>query len=293
MLIDDIQNQPVDTVQALGKGTPTDSDLAKERLRLLPSSARYDINNIWQALHCKTERADQLRTLAGKAPAYPRWNEAWLEYNYDGKHRRGILTQWDNEGMQYDCALFTEQNPVVEGTSMRVGIFPGSFKLYVDEEYRVVVPDINSRIPEDRKKECAEIIEAITTTMRVLNWSREIAPTTVIDMSRTNQKRRAAGKRPLSSPTVIRIKPMLDKVRVGRQVGKHESPLYHPVAGHLRYVSPLHPLFGAKPIPGKTCGIIPIEPHFRGNRKKGEKKVASYEVRVDIDVAPESDEGDA
>jgi hypothetical protein len=197
MLIDDIQNQPVDTVQALGKGTPTDSDLAKERLRLLPNSARYDINNIWQALHCKTERADQLRTLAGKAPAYPRWNEAWLEYNYDGKHRRGILTQWDNEGMQYDCALFTEQNPVVEGTSMRVGIFPGSFKLYVDEEYRVVVPDINSRIPEDRKKECAEIIEAITTTMRVLNWSPEIAPRTVVDMSRTNQKRRAAGKRPL------------------------------------------------------------------------------------------------
>jgi len=277
MLIDELNHSPITPVQ----GEQDDMAMALGALNALDKAARYDVNNIWQALHGQSERALQLRTLAGKAPAYPRWNDAWLEHKYDSRHRRGILAQWDQHGMQYNCTVFTEQDPAVDGSSMRLGVFANCFKLYVDENYMDVVPDISSKMSDQGREECNGIIEAVTTVMRVLNWSREVVPITVHDMSHSNEKRSAAGKPLLSSPTVIKFEPMLKMVKVrAKEGGPHEPPLYHPVAGHLRHVSPLHPLFGARPIPGKTCGIIAIKPHFRGEREKGEKNVASYKVTV-------------
>ena len=102
MLIDELIHSSATPVS----GNQNDVELAKAALKMLPMAARYDVNNIWKALH--DHRADQTRMLASKAPAYPKWDSAWLEYKYDGKHRRGILLTWLKQEGRYACDLFSE-----------------------------------------------------------------------------------------------------------------------------------------------------------------------------------------
>ena len=123
MLIDDLTHNRTSPV----RGEMSDIELANEALKTLPMAARYDVNNIWKALH--DHRADQTRLLASKAPAYPKWSNAWLEYKYDGKHRRGILATWLKEQGRYSCDLFSENDPVAEGTRLRLGGIRGMLQL--------------------------------------------------------------------------------------------------------------------------------------------------------------------
>ena len=105
-------------------------------------------------------------------------------------------------------------------------------------------------------------------------------PTTVINMSGTNKQRKKSGKPPLSSPTIIKIEASLQTVRVQRNDGTHESPLYHAVVGHLRRIPPSHPLMGVARRGKNYEAILQIEPHFRGDRNRGEKLVPNGIVRV-------------
>jgi hypothetical protein len=213
--------------------------MASEALAALPMAARYDVNNIWKALH--DHRADQTKLLASKAPAYPKWESAWLEYKYDGKHRRGILATWRKLEGNYTCDLFSEHDAVTGGTRMRLGVFAGCFSLLVEEDYYNVVAE-SGAVTDEENEQCEQVVELTTAALRFLNWNRSLLPTTVIDMTRTNKQRQKSGKPPLSSPTIIKIEASLQTAQTLSVGGTHESPLYHAVAGHLRKIPPYHPL---------------------------------------------------
>jgi hypothetical protein len=273
MLIDDLIHNPTAAV----RGDEKDIAMATEALGALPMAARYDVNNIWKALH--DHRADQTSFLASKAPAFPKWDSAWLEYKYDTKHRRGILATWVKQEGRYACDLFSEHDPVKGGNQMRLGVFARCFSLLVEDDYYSVVAE-RGAVEDEEREQYEEVLELTTTTLRFLNWSRWLVPTSVLNMSGTNKQRKKSGKPPLSSPTIIKIETSLQTVRVLRSSGMHESPLYHPVAGHLRRIPPSHPLMGVGRR-GKNCeAILEIEPHFRGDRNRGEKLVPNGVVQV-------------
>jgi hypothetical protein len=273
MLIDYLTNATTSPVS----GAKSDIDMATEALKALPEAARYDVNNIWKALH--DHRADQTKLLASKAPAFPKWDKAWLEFKYDSSHRRGILATWLKPEGRYACDVFSENDPVAGGTLMRLGVFARCFSLLVEEDYYSVIAE-RGAVEEEEYQQYEEVVELATTALRFLNWSRSLVPTTVINMSGTNKQRKKSGKPPLSSPTVIKIEPSLQMVRVLRVGGTHESPLHHAVAGHLRRIPPSHPLMGVARRGKDYEAILEIEPHFRGDRNRGEKLVPNAVVRV-------------
>lgn len=261
MLIDELIHN---RTSAVG-GDDEDIAMASHALVALPVAALYDVNNIWKALH--DHRADQTRLLASKAPAYPKWESAWLEYKYDAKHRRGILATWLSEEGRYACDLFSEHDPVTGGTQMRLGVFAGCFSLLVEEDYYSVIAE-SGAVEDEEKPQYEDVVELATTALRFLNWSRSLVPTTVINGG-TNKHRNKSGKPPLSSPTIIKIELALQMVRTLSVGGTHESPLYHAVAGHLRRIPPSHPLMGVARRGQNYEAVLEIEPHFRGDRSRG------------------------
>jgi hypothetical protein len=273
MLIDDLIHN---STMPVG-GDEEDIAMAKEALAALPMAARYDINNIWKALH--DHRADQTKQLASKAPAYPKWDRAWLEYKYDSKHRRGVLATWVRQEGRYACDLFSEYDPVTGGTQMRLGVFARCFSLLVEDDYYSVVAE-RGAVEDEENEQYEQVIELAITTLRFLNWNRSLVPTTVVNMGGSNKQRESSGKPPLSSPTIIKIEASLKMVRVLGSGGTHESPLYHPVAGHLRRIPPSHPLMGVARRGKNYEAILEIEPHFRGDKSRGEKLVPNGIVRV-------------
>jgi hypothetical protein len=273
MLIDELIHS---RTSAVG-GDDRDIAIASQALVTLPMAARYDVNNIWKALH--DHRADQTRLLASKAPAYPKWESAWLEYKYDGKHRRGILLTWLKPEGRYACDVFSEYDPVTGGTRMRLGVFAKCFSLLVEEDYYSVVAE-RGAIADEENDEYEQVVGLAITALRFLNWSRSLVPTTAINIGGTNKQRNKFGKPPLSSPTIIKIEAALQMVRTLSVGGTHESPLYHAVTGHLRRIPPSHPLMGVARRGKNYEAILEIEPHFRGDRSRGEKLVPNGIVRV-------------
>lgn len=273
MLIDELIHNSTTPVG----GENRDIDMATEALKVLPVAARYDVNNIWKALH--DHRADQTKLLASKAPAFPKWDSAWLEYKYDSKHRRGVLATWLKDEGRYACDVFSEHDPVAGGTRMRLGVFAKCFSLLVEEDYYTVIAE-RGAVAEEENQQYEEVVGLATTALRFLNWSRSLVPTTVLNMSGTNKQRKKSGKHPLSSPTIIKIEASLQTVRVLQAGGTHESPLYHPVTGHLRRIPPSHPLMGVARRGKNYEAILEIGPHFRGDKNRGEKLVPNAVVRV-------------
>jgi hypothetical protein len=162
---------------------------------------------------------------------------------------------------------------------LRLGVFARCFSLLVEDDYYSVVTE-HGAVEEEETQQYEEVVELATTALRFLNWSRSLVPTTVVNMSGTNKQRKKSGKPPLSSPTIIKIEASLQTVRVLRAGGTQESPLYHAVAGHLRRIPPSHPLMGVARRGKNYEAILEIEPHFRGDRNRGEKLVPNGIVRV-------------
>jgi hypothetical protein len=273
MLIDDLTDATTSPVS----GAKSDIDMATAALKTLPMAARYDVNNIWRALH--DHRASQTKLLASKAPAFPKWDCAWLEYKYDGQHRRGILATWLKQEGRYSCDVFSEHDPVAGGTRMRLGVFARCFTLLVEDDYYTVAAE-RGAVADEENQQYEEVVESAITTLRFLNWSRSLVPTTVINMSGTNKQRKKSGKPSLSAPTIIKIEASLQMVRTLGAGGTHESPLYHAVAGHLRRIPPSDPLMGVARRGKNYEAILEIEPHFRGDRTRGKKRVPNAVVQV-------------
>jgi hypothetical protein len=162
---------------------------------------------------------------------------------------------------------------------MRLGVFARCFRLLVEEDYYTVIAE-RGAVEEEENQQYEEVVGLATTAMRFLNWSRSLVPTTVINMSGTNKQRRKSGKHPLSSPTIIKIEASLQTIRVLQAGGTHESPLYHAVSSHLRKIPPSHPLMGVARRGKNYEAILEIKPHFRGDRRRGEKLIPNAVVQV-------------
>ncbi|MGA8440318.1 MAG: hypothetical protein WB714_18975, partial [Candidatus Sulfotelmatobacter sp.] len=92
----------------------------------------------------------------------------------------------------------------------------------------------------------------------------------------------------LSEPTRIDISKLKEVAYVCQDGPSHQSPLYHPVRGHLMGVKKKHctkhedcsvVLFGrhmTNPVAGVNFGMLRIKPHFRGNPERGVKPLPEY-----------------
>jgi hypothetical protein len=86
-----------------------------------------------------------------------------------------------------------------------------------------------------------------------------------------------------SDPTIIKFEPFLKSTKAGTHrssTGAHESPGLHLVKGHYINVTYAHPLFGSKPVLGKTYGRIWKKPHLRGNPEHGKLRAPRGVIRV-------------
>ena len=123
--------------------------------------------------------------------------------------------------------------------------------------------------------------EVVRTCIELLNWDREDVPTQALINPKIQKDR--ANKRDTSKktdPTIIKFEPFLKVVRSGahRSSGDgHASPGQHPVKGHYANYRYEAPMFGHKPVLGRTYGRIWIKPCKRGNPTYG---VSSAPKRV-------------
>ena len=307
MLIDDMMlgapsALPEHCPEITGSEGELDADRSNHLKRTIlshaPCAARYDVNNL--AL-LPIQKFEEILRLAWKAPMFPPFPVMWLEYRctvpveiprHKATGRTGILVRF-TENLRR-CFTTWKVTEIEGGWVCSYG--PG---ILVSDDWNITAIAEVKRFEEDRPRYTSIDPESdqlnrftlgvaadaglVATVIRLLNWDREVVPTSVIDNSRANKKRAAEGRPRISSPTLINISNLLNhKPRIAREgSGERADAVYHPVAGCLCRVSPERPLFGHRPIPGKTCGLLPRRPHFRGNPQKGIKAVPKYTIKTE------------
>jgi hypothetical protein len=136
--------------------------------------------------------------------------------------------------------------------------------------------------------------ELVRTCIQLLNWDREDVPTQTLanpkQQKQTGGKKGGKSRQKKSDPTIIKFEPFLKSMRSGTHRssgnGEHESPGEHLVKGHYINVTYAHPLFGSKPVLGKTYGRIWKKPHKRGNPEKGSLQAPRGVIRIGNVVNP-------
>ena len=81
----------------------------------------------------------------------------------------------------------------------------------------------------------------------------------------------------------VRAVPEIHEVRARTAAAalvQHGSPGEHLVKGHYINVTYARPLFGHKPVLGKTYGRIWIKPHMRGNPEHGKLRAPRGVIRI-------------
>jgi len=140
------------------------------------------------------------------------------------------------------------------------------------------------RVSKSAMKQGAELVR---TCIQLLNWDREDVPTqTLVNPKQQKQKSGKKNNKPqtkMSDPTIIKFEPFLKSTRAGTHrssAGEHESPGEHLVKGHYMNVTYAHPLFGHKPVLGKTYGRIWVKPYKRGNPERGKLRAPRGVIRI-------------
>jgi hypothetical protein len=136
----------------------------------------------------------------------------------------------------------------------------------------------------DATKQGAELVR---TCIQLLNWDREDVPTQTLvnpKQQKNARKKRSKPRTKKSDPTVIKFEPFLKSMKSGTHrsgsTGERESPGEHLVKGHYSNFAYGHPLFGHKPVLGKTYGRIWIKPHKRGNPQNGKLRAPRGVIRI-------------
>jgi hypothetical protein len=127
----------------------------------------------------------------------------------------------------------------------------------------------------------------VSTCIQLLNWDREDVPTqTLVNPRQQKHKSRKKDGKPRakkSDPTIIKFEPFLKSMKSGTHrssTAERESPGEHLVKGHYINVAFTRPLFGHKPVLGKTYGRIWIKPHKRGNPEDGKLRTPRGVIRI-------------
>jgi len=280
----------------------------RRQLELLDAKCpRYDVHNVFSALNPRLiesdspvaakrnadllERRNDLVNLAGKAPMGAPWFAFSLEYRCNERQRIGYLVRAvDERGESItDLKLWhrrfvaTAMFDSLRGTG-QVEYNPDAFEILLNDDDEFASFQYDSRLSGanlDAAKQGAEVARAC---IQLLNWDREDVPTQTL-VNPKQQKGKSGGRnRKKSDPTVIKFEPFLKSVRAGTHRGSgngtHESPCEHLVKGHYINVKYAHPLFGHKPVLGKTYGRIWIKPHKRGNPAHGKLQAPRGVIRI-------------
>jgi hypothetical protein len=278
--------------------TRAGSDNLAKQLKLLDETCpRYDVHNIYAALFPKVlggdyapalkrnaeliGRRDALLNITSKAPLGPPWHHFYLECRLNEEQRGGFLVRWDAENRKYDCTMMFDS----VRTEGMIEINPDAFGIHLGDD------DMFSRYEFARNPAVANIegvkmaAQLIRTCIELLNWDREDVPI----MTYTDEKHgKPKGKKKertskKSTPTIIKFEPFLKNIlsRTHRasEDGRASATL-HLVRGHYKNFRYEAPLFGHKPVLGRTYGRLWRKPHQSGNSSGGVAKTPNAVMKI-------------
>ncbi len=292
----------------------TDEEFAnlQRQLALLDAKCpRYDVHNVFSALNPKLiesdtpvaakrnadllERRNDLVNLAGKAPMGPPWFAFSLEHRLNERQRIAYLVRAVDEHDEpvADLKLWHRRfvatamfdSLVVSG---RIEYNPNAFEILLNDDDEFASFQFDKWLSDANLDTAKQGAELVRTCIQLLNWDRQDVPTqTLVNSKQQKQKSGKKDGKPRpnkSDPTIIKFEPFLKSARAGTHrgssTGEHESPGEHLVKGHYVNVTYAHPLFGHKPVLGKTYGRIWIKPHKRGNPERGKLRAPRGVIRI-------------
>lgn len=315
MFIDEIQamQERGEQLRKL-RNDATDEEFAnlQRQLALLDAKCpRYDVYNVFSALNPAIiaseapfaakrnaeliERRNDLVSLAGKAPMGPPWFAFSLEHRFSEWQRVAYLVRvvdelgepvtdlklWNRRFVA--TAIFDSLHSVGQ-----VEYNPNAFEILLNDDDEFASFQYDSRLSGANLNATKQGAELVSTCIQLLNWDREDVPTqTLVNPKRQKQKSLKEDGKPRtkkSDPTLIKFEPFLKSMKAGTHrsgsTGEHGSPGEHLVKGHYINVTYAHPLFGHKPVLGKTYGRIWIKPHKRGNPERGKLRAPRGVIRI-------------
>jgi hypothetical protein len=303
MFIDEIQamQERGEQLRRLSSDATDDefSNLQQQLMLLDAKCPRYDVYNVFSALSPALiasdnpvavtrnaevkERRDALLDLAGKAPLGPPWFAFSLEHRYNQLQRVAYLVRAVDElgepvtdlKLWHRRFVATGIFDSLQGTG-QVEYNPNAFEILLNDDDEFVSIQYDSRLSGANLDATKQGAELVRTCIQLLNWDRGDVPTqTLVNPRQQKHKSRKKDGKPRtkkSDPTIIKFEPFLKSMKSGTHrssTGERESPGEHLVKGHYMNVAYAHPLFGHKPVLGKTYGRIWTKPYKRGNPKHG------------------------
>ena len=315
MFIDEIQamQERGEQIRKL-RNDATDEEFAnlQRQLALLDAKCpRYDVYNVFSALNPMIiasdtpvaakrnaelkERRDDLLNLAGKAPMGPPWFAFSLEHRLSEWQRVAYLVRAVDEHSEpvTDLKLWHRRFVVTAMFESLLGAGhveynPNAFEILLNDDDEFASFQYDSRLSGANLDATKQGAELVRTCIQLLNWDREDVPTqTLVNPRQQKQKSRKKDGKPRtkkSDPTIIKFEPFLKSTKSGTHrsgsTGEHGSPGEHLVKGHYINVAYARPLFGHKPVLGKTYGRIWIKPHTRGNPEHGKLRAPRGVIRI-------------
>ena len=289
----------------------TDEEFANLRRQLSLFDAkcpRYNVHNVFSAMNPRLiasdspvaakrnaelgERRNDLVNLAGKAPMGPPWFAFSLEHRLNERQRIAYLVRAvDEQGEPVSDVRFWHRRFVATAmfdsvlVSGRIEYNPNVFEILLNDDDEFASFQFDKWLSDTNLSTAKQGAELVRTCIQLLNWDRQDVPTQVL----VNPKQKSGGtkgskpRKKKSDPTIIKFEPFLTATRAGTHrgnTGEHESPGEHLVKGHYINVTYAHPLFGSKPVLGKTYGRIWKKPHKRGNPEHGKLQAPRGVIRV-------------
>lgn len=285
------------------------SNLQRQLALLDARCPRYDVHNVYAALNPTLiesesplaakrnaellERRNELVNLAGKSPMGPPWFAFIVEYRCNEHQRIAHLVRAVDERGESITDLNLWHRRFV-ATSIfdsvhvvgRIEYNPNAFEILLAENDEFASFQYDPWLSGSNLDVAKQGAELVRTCIQLLNWDRGDVPTQTLvnpKQQKQNGKKGSIARTKKTDPTIIKFEPFLKSTRAGTHRGSsgaHESPGEHLVKGHYMNVTFAHPLFGRKPVLGKTYGRIWVKPHKRGNPERGKLRAPRGVIRI-------------
>jgi hypothetical protein len=154
-----------------------------------------------------------------------------------------------------------------------IEFLPNAFEILIDNDDLFNGYAFSRDVQGANLKSAERGAEVVRTCIELLNWDREDVPTqTLINHKEHKDIKTKNGYSMKSDPTIIKFEPFLKLIRSGAYrggAGGHASPGLHLVRGHYANYRYEAPMFGHKPVLGRTYGRIWMKPCKKGNPTNG------------------------
>lgn len=289
MLIDDVPYLPVEL--------PQQSEERYEELLAIiasPDIGKIDADNL--AADNQVMKPGALQTDILKAGGMPPYPATWIETGKilagESPARIGILALHDEHMQEIDLSVFIELgtsgigNPFFSMLSFARLSLDDSWDIAQNPEFfsGAFEPGLIPLFDGDRDRAQAfagQLCLLVKVSFAMLNWDRTMVPHQTV--KRKRKIRASSSRQPVAIPLpkpkiepfhkvtvldVTRLKLVSRSSSVLSSSGKAtEGRRRHTVRASLHWVK--RPLFGLRPIPGKTIGLIRVKAHTRGNPGSG------------------------